>query len=482
MKTTTYFLGVCLILLTACKNPTKLADPVTRSTEYQSWEETTQPKGSPSYLAMGSYAKVLCSAVFVSGRDIDEAAVNSKMNLFSQEGVETKYSLDEEKKQVKVWIEGDTSRSATFYGDQGCIIDREEGINFDPVEVKSALGPAEEISWPMGDQLSEDMPEINASTYQVVLDSAFDEKAYTAAFLVIKDGQIILEKYGQGAHKDMQLESWSMGKSLTATLIGRLIQQGELSLEQKAPVEEWQAEGDPRAEISIRNLLNMSSGLRFAAHRDPDRTIPLIMLPHIYIYMEALDVFDFSINRPLEYVPGSTGRYRNCDPLTLGKIIRDKVEAKGENYHQWPQKVLFDKVGIRKQVLETDINGNFIMTGFDYATARNWGRIAMLYLQDGMWEGERLLPEGYSDFVSTPGPGWNPPEYGGLFWLNTTGRWKDLPENAYFMGGGGGQRVIISPSDNLAIIRMGHSRGERYSDAALNAAITELMKLLKAEI
>jgi len=400
------------------------------------------------------------------------------MELFFPEEQEIQYFLDEAKKQVRVSIPGDTSRSATYYGDQGCILDRKAGLEFTPVEVISQLPPAEEVDWPMGDRITAEMPTINEEKYSRVLEKAFAPEAYTAAFVVVKDGEIILEKYGNGAHKDMQLESWSMGKSLTATLIGRLMQMGELDMDQKAPIKEWQRTGDPRGEITIRQLLNMSSGLRFAAHRDPDRKIPLLELPHLYIYMEALDVFDFAVNRPLEFVPGSTGRYRNCDPLTLGKIFREKVEAMGRSYHQWPQEELFDKIGIRKQVLETDIKGNFILTGFDYGTGRNWARMGMLYLNEGMWQGERLLPEGFTEFVATPAPGWKIPEYGGQFWLNEGNRWESLPEDAYFMAGGGGQRVIISPSDKLVIVRLGHSKGGPHMVESLNAAITELMEVL----
>ncbi|MDW3652348.1 MAG: serine hydrolase [Bacteroidia bacterium] len=478
MKPTYYLLISLLLLSTSCKDSKPPYEPVPKSLEYQSWEDTQQPTGSPTYLALGNYAKVLCSAVFVSGREIDEAAVNSKMELFFSEEQEIQYFLDENEKRVKVGIEGDTSRSATYYGDQGCILDSKKGIQFSPIAVSSQLPPAEGMDWPMGDRISQEIPRINEEKYAEVLEKAFAPEAFTAAFLVVKDGNILLEQYGNGAHKDMQLESWSMGKSLTATLIGRLMQMGELKLDQKAPIAEWQKEGDPRGEISIRQLLNMSSGLRFAAHRDPDRKIPLLELPHLYIYMEALDVFDFAVNRPLEYAPGSTGRYRNCDPLTLGKIVREKVEAMGENYHQWPQKELFDKIGIRKQVMETDIKGNFILTGFDYGTGRNWARMGMLYLNEGRWMGERLLPEGFTDFVSTPAPGWEVPEYGGQFWLNEGNRWASLPEDAYFMAGGGGQRVIISPSDNMVIVRLGHSKGGPHVVESMNAAISALMEKL----
>ncbi len=471
---------LCFLLLLSCKQNAQSVsdrDLVSESLKYQPWEKTQQPEGSPSYLSNGIFAKVLCSAKYVSGRDLSEAAVNSRMSLMVADEREVAYSVDEDAKRITVSVEGDAVRSATYYGSQGCIIDGPGGIQFEPVPVVSNLPSSESMDWPMGDRISSGMPDINEGKYQAVLDSVFQEGAYTAAFLILKDGKILIEKYGQGAHGDMQLESWSMGKSLTATLIGRLIHEGKLSLDQKAPVAEWKRDGDPRGKITIRQLLNMSSGLRFAAHRDPDRTIPIMELPHLYIYMEAIDVFDFAVNRPLEYVPGTTGRYRNCDPLTLGKMIRETVETDDQNYLTWPQRVLFDKIGIREQILETDSKGSFIMTGFDYGTARNWARIAMLYLQDGIWNGERLLPVGFTEFVRTPGPGWDPPIYGGLFWLNTLQQWTSLSKSSYAMMGGGGQRVIIDPDHNLIIVRMGHSRGQNFADPALNAALNEFMKI-----
>jgi CubicO group peptidase (beta-lactamase class C family) len=268
-----------------------------------------------------------------------------------------------------------------------------------------------------------------------------------------------------------------MGKSLTAALIGRLLQLGKLQLDQPAPISEWQREGDPRSEIRIRDLLQMSSGLRFPAHRDPEVRVPIAQLEHMFIYTEAINVFDFAVNRPLEFIPGSTGRYRNCDPLSLGYILRNKVEEEGLDYLTWPQKELFDKIGIRRQVLETDPYGNFIMTGFDYGTARNWGRLGLLFLNNGNWNGEQILPEDFSTFVSTPAPGWEQPIYGGLFWLNGTGE-LSLPKDTYYMAGGGGQRTIICPSMDLIIVRMGHSEGSEFVKESLNDALDKILALL----
>lgn len=250
---------------------------------------------------------------------------------------------------------------------------------------------------------------------------------------------------------------------------------GYFGLDDPAPVSEWQAKGDPRQNIRIQDLLQMSSGLHFTAHRDPEGESGNAYLDHFYVYTGAIDVFQFSINRPLQFPTGTEGRYRNCDPLTLGYIMRNKL---GSDYWTYPQRELFDKIGIREQIMETDPFGNFLLTGYDYGTARNWARLGMLYLQDGMWEGERILPEGWSAFVSTHAPGWDEPVYGGLFWLNGN-RDFPLPKEMYYMAGAGGQRTIIVPSMDLVIVRMGHFRGSAQSVDALNKACELIVNAIK---
>jgi CubicO group peptidase (beta-lactamase class C family) len=125
-------------------------------------------------------------------------------------------------------------------------------------------------------------------------------------------------------------------------------------------------------------------------------------------------------------------------------------------------------------VLETDPYGNFLLTGYDYGTARNWARIGLLYLQDGMWQGERLLPEGWTAFVSTLAPAWKQPVYGALFWVNGDGAWN-IPKSAYMANGAGGQRTFVIPTHDLVVVRMGHYRGDRAGMKALNAALVELI-------
>jgi CubicO group peptidase (beta-lactamase class C family) len=268
-----------------------------------------------------------------------------------------------------------------------------------------------------------------------------------------------------------------MGKSITATLVGLLIKDGHFGLYDPAPVEAWKKPGDPRAKIRIADLLRMSGGLRFSAPRDPDYS-PAAYPDHFYIYTGAIDAFEFSYGRPLQFPPNTEGRYRNCDPLTLGHIIKQTVQKRGEDYLSFPQRALFDRIGIRRMVLEPDPFGNFLLSGYDYGTARNWARLGLLYLWDGVWQGKRLLPEGFVEFVQTPAPAWKQPVYGGLFWLNRTGEFN-LPRDAYSMAGAGGQRVFICPSLDLVVVRMGHFRGDAKGMRAFNAALKELTAAIK---
>lgn len=474
MIATSRSLGTIALIALGCSTGLKEpSDPVSTSLTFQPWEQTEQPEGTAAYLGLGPVAKCLCTAVFESNRKPEEAFANGGKIILPQEYHDLiSYRIDFENKRAHAMMGDSVTRAATYYGDQGCILDSPDGLKFTPVKVTSSLPPAETLDWPMGDKLA-NLEGYDATQLEAIANEAMDPRALTAAFLVVHNGKIIIEKYGEGITQDTQLESWSMGKSLTATLIGRLMQMGKLTLDQKAPVKEWQREGDPRGEITIRNLLNMSSGLRFPSHRDSVVSVPISQLTHMYVYTGSINVFDFAVNRPLEFAPGTMGLYRNSDPLTLGYILRNTVEAEGRNYWTWPQEELFDKIGIRRQLLETDRYGNFIMSGYDFGTARNWARIGMLYLNDGVWNGDRLLPEGFAEFAGTPAPGWRKPEYGGMFWLNKVGTYA-LPEDAYYAAGAGGQVTIIVPSMNLVVVRMGHSDGSPYMTESLNKALTKL--------
>lgn len=479
----------------------------------------------PLQLLLATSAKVLSSALFISGREQDEAWRHSVFHALQVHHLSdvlpdlVEADVDHAQRRVTLslqlevpviariiesyraaypgfeadWVAeaqrlrglGRISRSARYVGSQGSVILPLDGgaLQFEPVDVHTTLPDGAGMPWPMGDDLaaSAGRSSVDRAAVRAAIDSAFaDPQGQTAAVVIVHRGEIVGERYRAGLDMHCQLESWSMGKSVTSTLVGVLVQAGLLSLDEPAPVPAWHGDGDPRAGITLRHLLQMSSGLRCSGPTDPRAQWRFSLPDHFMVYGEALDAFAFALDRPSEFAPGTVGRYRNCDPLTLGWLIQQAVvERLGENYLRWPQKALFDAIGIRSQILETDLYGNFVMSGFDYGAPRNWARLGLLYLNDGVFEGKRILPEGWSRFVSTPAPAWADGRYGGQFWLNTDGEFN-LPSDAYSMAGAGDQRVFIVPSADLVLVRMGHQAAHATARPSLNRLLGAVMQAVDA--
>jgi CubicO group peptidase (beta-lactamase class C family) len=443
------------------------------------WE---RPRGDPVEHAAAGFAKILCSAIFITGRS--EADATEEDGYFVSKPEERKLikstEVDKQSQTVRVTLPNGIVRTARMFGDQGCVIlpRGEDTVHFTPVSVIPNVPDPARTPWPMGDVASSEPlgAEVDAAKIAEAAEAAFSpNEALTAAFVVAHKGRIISERYQEGLGTETKLPSWSMGKSVAATLIGQLVHEGVYDLWKPAPVDEWQKPGDLRAEIRLADILRMSSGLRFIAPQDPDFDPEKGYPDHLYVYTGAIDSFQWAITRPLQWPPNMVGRYRNSDPLTLNYLVKKAALAKGENYLAFPQRQLFDKLGVRGMVIETDPFGNFLLQGYDFAPARDWARFGLLYLQDGVWQGERLLPEGWADFVRTPAPAWDEPRYGGMFWLNRTGAW-DIPEDAYYMAGAGGQYTIIIPTHDLVVARLGHYKGADPGKEALNRALRILIE------
>jgi len=461
----------------------------------------------PIEMMLATVAKTLCSAVFVSGRDPQEAITHSclwslKAQLLPDALAQhARWQLDRDARRVDITIGltpavaddliaahraahpgfaadwaaerarlvglGSVTRAAVFTGSQGSLIvprDGELRLHFEPRSVPR--GPASSSGWPGGPGAAADpAAERTRQAIARVLDDGFaDPEAYHAAVLVVHRGRILGERYRAGVGPDSPLESWSMGKSTMGTLIGMLVGRGALQLDARAPIAAWDRSGDPRRAITLRQLLNMSSGLRCTGQDDARETWRYGLPEHFLPYAEALNVAEWATERPLEFAPDTVGRYRNCDPLSLAAIFRETVTRLGGNALTWPQAELFDRLGMQGFVLETDRWGHFIISGFDYGTARDWARLGLLYLRDGVWEGQRLLPEGWVRFATAPAPAWKNREYGAQIWLNSMGEIA-LPKDTFYFAGGGGQYAFVVPSADLVIVRMGHTRGwERAKD------------------
>lgn len=443
------------------------------------WE---RPPGDQFEHELAGFAKVLCSAVFITGRPARAAAEEDGYFIapyaMRRQVVDT--VIDRGRRQVRVRTASGIERIARQYGDQGCVI-LPRGVDtvaFRPVDVTPLPVGGEKLEWPMGEDLSSIRPpaDVELAMVRAAIDTMFaPDSALTAAVVVLHKGQLIAERYRAGVTDSTRLPGWSMGKSVTATLIGRLIRQGAFGLWDPAPIEAWRAAGDPRGAIRVADLLRMSSGLRFVAPQDPDYDARRGYPDHLYVYTGATDAQRYAVTRPLQWTPNTVGRYRNTDPLSLNAIIRSTLEQQGEEYLTWPQRALFNQIGVRHMTLETDLSGGFLLQGFEHASARDWARIGQLTLNDGEWLGAQLLPKGWIDFVRTPAPAWERPEYGGMFWLNRTGAYP-LPPDAFYMAGVGGQFTFIVPTHDLVIVRMGHYKGAAVGEEAMKRGLAMLMK------
>jgi len=458
---------------------------VARAKSFELETPYVPPPGDPMAHHAAGYAKVICSAVFMTGLAPDFAARN--VGFFTAPYLERaklgKPVIDRDNREVHVTLPDGPTRTAKYLGSQGCVtfpVGQGE-VNFTPIAVKSALPDPSTLRWPMGDVLpQEPLPaEIDGAKLKAAVNAAFQPaEGLTAAFVVTWKGRLLAERYGEGLTAQTPLEGWSMGKSLTATLFGTLVRDGIYDLNQPAPIPEWQTSEDPRAKIRIADILHMSSGLRIRAPQDPDYDPSGPYPDHLYLYTGGVDSFHYAATRPLQWPPNTVGRYRNSDPVLISYLIRLAVEKRGEEYLSFPQRALFDKLGIRTMVIETDPFGNFLGQGYEVGSGRDWARLGNLYLQDGVWNGERILPEGYAKFVSTLAPAWaadRRPVYGAFFWLNGDGRFP-VPRNAYYMAGAGGQTTLIVPSHDLVVVRLGHYRGDAAGAPGFQKALALLME------
>lgn len=471
---------------TAESTDAKRAELIKRAKAFELNTPYVPPPGDPLVLHAAGFAKVMCSAVFITGLDPDFAAENvgyftAPYEMRAKLG---KPVVDRIHKRVQVSVPDGVTRTAVYLGDQGCVTlpVGKDSLSFTPVKLKSSLPEASQQPWPMGDVMPHEAPpaQVDMTKVKEAVDAAFEPSAsMTAAFVVTWKGRLIAERYAPGITAQTPLESWSMGKSLTATLMGILIKQGAYDLFQPAPVPEWHEKADdPRAKIRIADLMNMSSGLRIKAPQDPDYDPAGTYPDHLYLYTGGVNSFHYAATRPQQWPPATVGRYHNCDPVLINYLIRLAVERRGEEYLSFPRRALFDKIGTRTMVIETDPFGDFLTQGYEFGSGRDWARLGNLYLQDGMWNGERLLPEGFVKFVSTLAPAWEAdkrPIYGGFFWLNGDGEFP-VPKDAFYMSGAGGQTTLIIPSHDLVVVRLGHYKGEEPGDKSFKAALALLMK------
>ncbi len=440
---------------------------------------------------LGMVAHHLCAGMYVVGRDYERTPDRVVLEdiqpfpLFQWQD-DYEYEVDAATRTASVLGPDGVRRSARYHGDQGCTILPEPSgdIQFEPHPVPRTVPNPDATSWPTGDlDAYHDPPpqDIDMPTLEAALDWTMAQTEHnTRALVVVYEGKLLGERYAAGFSRHTPQISWSQGKSVAAALLGAAIQRGDVSvgLDDPAPIPEWRQDPDDmRQSIRVRDLLNMSSGLDFLNLGLNQEASWTHANEHFHIYFESIDVLAHAADQPMDREPGEVFRYRNSDPLNVLRIVRDAADAAGEEWLTYPQRVLFDRIGARNFVLETDPWGNFIITGYDFGSAWDWARFGLLHLWDGQWPAEdgsleRILPEGWVDFVSSPAPGAQMDNYGGLFWLNRGGSLPDAPEDAYWAAGFMGQFTVIVPSHDMVIVRLGPSAGN--TNAYLNEIVSRV--------
>lgn len=330
--------------------------------------------------------------------------------------------------------------------------------------------------WPMGDaKATASLPRAKTQALGTVLDDAFknQEGTYrgnTWGVVVIKDGKIVAERYAEGWDLHTSSRTNSMCKSLSVSLVGIAVKQGLLDVHKKAPLKAWQRPGDPRGEITLNNVLQMASGLYTEAGRNPQGEI----------YGSGAPASEVSLLNIVDSKPGARYVYAGSDTILATRAVREALNDDAQ-WISYPHRELLWRLGMTRTLIETDWTGDFITSGQCWSTARDFGRFGLLYLADGVWNGERILPEGWSNYVSTLAPAQPASRarggagYGAQFWVY--GGMEGLPEVAYSPGGALGQYAMIIPSKNVVIVRRGLDRGEGFKLAKFSADVLKAMGL-----
>lgn len=424
-------------------------------------------------LAAGYKAAFLCSGIFNAGQTERQVEADDLARVYPEYRSllpALPATVDRQAKTVAVPFASDLPpRVAAWRPHLGCAqlpIGADPGASAVLPKLEVAAPAASDAqAWPMGDASAElRLPRAQKALLDRVVGAAFDRSTYgtgteTTAVVVLKGGKIVAERYRQGYDRHTPQRTWSAAKSLTATLIGVAAHKGLVDVKAPAAVPEWQRPGDPRASITTEQLLHMASGLHSeaAGNRTDD------------VYFGGTSITEKVPGFPLEAKPGTRWLYANNDTLLLARALRHRL-GDGERALAFPFTEFLWKVGMRRTFLETDWQGNFILSSQVWTTARDLARLGQLYLQDGVWNGTRLLPEGWSRYVATPAPA-QPPNassakgagYGAQFWLY--GAKQGLPEGTYAMQGNRGQYVMIVPSMNVVVVRRGFDAvgdGERF--------------------
>lgn len=415
--------------------------------------------GANIAVGTGMGAKLACSGRFLSG--FDDAQIRQDLTSYSAAFDWLSLDIDDRTQRAQMSLMGFTKTSATYRDGIGCALDLGESDALTQLKAPKAPAIDNSLPWPAG---AAD-PIVNETLMQTLAASMAQDQAeglQTRALVLVQNGQILAEVYAPGITPDTPLMGWSMGKSLTALMLGWLEQRGELSVDEQRLFDEWSE--DERGSIQIKDLLQMTSGLEFSEVYVPgsDATRMLFMAP------SAASV---PLQSPLKHPPGSRFSYSSGTTNLLSLLFTQRVGGAQNAINHLYQDILWP-LGMHHTTLEPDASGVFVGSSNIYATARDWARLGETFLHEGELNGVRIADKSYMQELVQPNASSNDRAYGYQVWLNrgeVKKYWPDLPEDAYGFTGNRGQAVMIIPSEQAVMVRLGWSaqgypRNDRFAD------------------
>jgi CubicO group peptidase (beta-lactamase class C family) len=422
----------------------------------------------------GTKAKVMCSCVFVTGRT-PESVMAKEMNVFPGLGMGP-LQIDLTDSTVTARVLWKTSK-AIYRKGAGCALlaqGDEEKVRTIKFRVPPPPVNPDTIAWPLGNMLnSNHLDGIDYEKLRRSLEDAFADRdkknpVNTHGVVVVYNGHLVAEKYAEGFDHKSRMMGWSMTKSMVNALVGIAVKSGKLRVEDPAPIQEWQ--DDERKQITLNDLLQASSGLAwhegyFTPTSDFHKMFTL-----------SDDKAAFAIGSKAEYPAGTFFQYSSGTTNLLCGMLRRTLGDSA--YHRFPYDELFYKAGMYTAIIEADASGTFVGSSYGYASARDWARFGLLYLNDGVFEDQRILPEGWVKYSTTPAPAAPMQEYGAHIWLNagkkddpTHSKFRGLPNDAYLFDGFEGNSVVVIPSRKTVIVRLGVTHNKNFSLAGLVQAV-----------
>ncbi len=435
------------------------------------------------HVATGLVSHQLCSAIFVAGLDPQAFYAQALHPVVAPAEGLLSHRIDRQKHEVITTFAGGAPSRAIYRGALGCLV--VQGPAPAPAQVDTApLAPRLLPAIAGQDVVTPSDPALTAA-----LDHAFAEPdrgppRWTKAVVIVRDGRVIAERYAPGYGPDTPIMGWSMTKSVTNALLGILVRQGRLNMDQPAPVAAWSDPRDPHHAITPDSLLRMTSGLDMGQSLTGQWTDAFD--PTGRMVFAERDLAGFAERAKARWAPGTRWTYANGNTLLLSRIIRERAGGDAASVYAFAHRELFDKLGMDRVTLEMDSTGTPIGASHMWAPARDWARFGMLYLNNGMAGGERILPEGWVDYSARFTPGSEDYGYGAGFWTNrgdsAAARWRvaqGMPADSFMARGSYGQVIVVIPSSRLVIVRMGYAYTDRGDIVAIDRLVAETVAAVK---